>query len=180
MVMAVIVVAGALASRPPPVAAIMLLLAVVRPWWCVPALASAGAIAKRATPDPDQLESVYLHAVAMELRAGAGLRGALSLATDRTPDLPLERVKRLASVGASLDLVAEALVGGLPEQGRVAATALRTAGRTGGQVAAVFENLAQVSTEDREMRRETREPPPRPGFRRGSLAVFRPVTSLFN
>ena len=156
MVIGSYMLAVALVARPAPLPAAILLLALVQPVWCLAVVVGVGAASWSGRSDADLWEGAYLHAVAMELAAGASLRTALGAAADRAPELELGLVIRLAEAGAPLARLADALASALPQQGRVAGAALRTAGATGGRVATVFENLAQVSAEDRQLRRETR------------------------
>ncbi len=101
-------------------------------------------------------EAVFLQATALELRAGASLRSALDAAADRAPHLPLEAIKRRAAAGVPIDELAGGLQTALPRYGRVAAAALTAAAVTGGRVAGVFDSLAQIAAEDRELDRERR------------------------
>jgi tight adherence protein B len=99
---------------------------------------------------------VYLQAIASELRAGGNLRAALESAADRTPGLDLAGPVRLARVGAPMADIAEALETRLPRYGVIVGSAIHTAGLTGGRVAAVFDSLAQIASEDGDLARERR------------------------
>lgn len=156
MMLSAVVLAAALVGRPPLIEPVLLLMGL---WYPLPALAGlslAVAISKFKTKPETQTEAMFLHAVSMELRAGANLRMAICEAARRNDDLDLVSAVRLAEVGAPTHTIADALQLGLPEYGDVTAAAVRTAGATGGRVAAVFESLAQVAAEDREMQRETK------------------------
>ena len=101
-------------------------------------------------------EARFLAGLASELRAGAPLRGALESAADRAHELDLGRLVRLSNAGIAVSELAEHLATGLTQNGRAASAALRVAGETGGETAAMFESLAQVAAEDRTLHRELR------------------------
>ncbi len=116
-------------------------------------LCAPGWLARRGAPNR---EVVFFQGVAAELRAGAGLRGALAAASQRTPDLALDGVRRLAEIGRPIEEVAAVLSKALPVHGRLAAAAVGAAGRSGGSVAGLFDRLALISVEDEELAKETR------------------------
>lgn len=145
---------GARFDRLPEVGAVVLALLVPEP---AAAMVAAGAVLslRRRASEPSE-EAVYLQAVALELRAGATVRSALESAALRSRRLPLARVTRLAAAGAPMSEIASSLSAVLPQHGPMAAAAVRTAGLTGGRVASVFDTLAQIAAEDRELDRERR------------------------
>lgn len=108
---------------------------------------------RRSYPDA---EAVYLQAVAGEMRAGASLRHALGSASDRAYGLRLDRALRLAAAGQPLEGVAGALERTMPRMGTLTASAVRTAGVTGGKAADVFDALALLATEEVGLARERR------------------------
>ena len=101
-------------------------------------------------------EAAYLQAVAGEMRAGASLRHALSSASSRAHGLGLDRALRLAAAGRPLDDVAGVLEQTMPRLGALAASAVRTAGVTGGKAAEVFDALAVLAREQVGLERERR------------------------
>ena len=103
-----------------------------------------------------EVEAGYLQAVGSELRAGSSLRYALSVASPQASGLDLERAVRLATSGQPLDTVAVELGRALPRLGPLAASAVRTAGFTGGKAAEVFDGLALLATEEISLVRERR------------------------
>ena len=102
----------------------------------------------------EEAEAFYLQAVAGDLRAGSSLRYALGAASHG--GLRLGRVVRLAVAGQSLERVADELELALPRLGRLAASAVRTAGVTGGKAADVFDGLALLAAEEVALIRERR------------------------
>ncbi len=151
--LATVVVAGA-----HPVFVTAAAVAALQPGWFLAAMALwslLGAL-RRGTSGVAGAEAAFLHGVAVELRAGAGLRGALEAAAGRAPELPLGSVVRQAVTGRPLPEVAAELAAALPGNGRLAAAALRTAGLTGGRVADVFDGLALMALEEAELARERR------------------------
>ena len=118
-------------------------------------LAWIGLTGTRSRSRPDA-EAAYLQAVAGEMRAGASLRHALTSASDRAFGLGLDRALRLAAAGQPLENVAGALAETLPRLGTLTASAVRTAGVTGGKAADVFEALALLATEEAGLERERR------------------------
>ncbi len=133
-------------------------VAALQPGWFLAAMALwslLGAL-RRGTFGVAGAEAAFLHGVAAELRAGAGLRGALEGAAGRAPELPLGSVARQAATGRPLPEVAAELAAALPGNGRLAAAAVRTAGLTGGRVADVFDGLALMALEEAELARERR------------------------
>lgn len=101
-------------------------------------------------------EARFLAALASELRAGATLRGALTSAVERAPELNLAGLVRLSAAGMPIADLAAEIRERLTSYGLPAASALRVAGETGGRTAAMFESLAQVAAEDRALHRELR------------------------
>jgi Flp pilus assembly protein TadB len=98
-------------------------------------------------------ETTILTAIAVELRAGQSLRGALiAVASDAGGKFVL--LERLVRVGLPLQLSAGELEAQLPSQGRLAGAAVRLVGLAGGQAATVFESLAVLAQDDQELRRE--------------------------
>lgn len=156
MVMALGLAAGLVTGVPVP-SLVALAVAVWQPTWALGAvLAWTGLTLKRTRPGPEDAEAAYLHAVAGELRAGSSLRHAISSAFDPATGLRLDRAVRLAAAGQPLEQVAEALERGMPGLGALAASAVRTAGVTGGRAADVFEALALLATEELGLVRERR------------------------
>jgi len=156
MVMVLGLAAGLVIGAPLPALA-ALGLAVWQPVWTLIAiLAWAAHTLRRSGTGRDEVEAAYLQAVASELRAGSSLRHALSAAASRATGLRLERAVRLAAAGQPLDRVAEALGVALPRLGALAASAVRTAGVTGGKAADVFDGLALLATEEVGLARERR------------------------
>jgi len=156
MVMVLGVAAG-LVIGAPAAALAALGLAVWQPVWALGAvLAWIGVTLKRTGSGPEDAEAAYLQAVAGELRAGSSLRHAVSSASVRATGLRLDRVARLAAAGQPLEGVADALEGAMPGLGALAASAVRTAGVTGGRAADVFDALALLATEELGLVRERR------------------------
>jgi len=118
-------------------------------------VAAVGARLKHQTKAGSE-EAAYLQAVALELRAGASLRAAIESGAHRAPALELGRPVRLARAGAPMPEVAAALMESLPRHGLIAGSAIHTAGLTGGRIAEIFDSLAQIASEDRELARERR------------------------
>ncbi|MDH3261151.1 MAG: type II secretion system F family protein [Acidimicrobiia bacterium] len=125
-------------------------------WTLVAILAWAFLTLRRSDSGSDDHEAVFLQAVAGELRAGSSLRHALNSASGRAGGLRLERAVRLAAAGQPLERVAEALGRALPSLGALTASAVRTAGVTGGKAADVFDGLALLATEEVGLARERR------------------------
>ena len=148
--------AGLAVGAPLPALAV-LGLAVWQPVWALGAVLVWGILSVRHRGSGrDEVEAVYLQAVASELRAGSSLRYALSSVTHRAGGLRLERAVRLAAAGRPLDQVAEALESALPRMGSLTASAVRTAGVTGGKAADVFDGLALLAAEETGLVRERR------------------------
>ena len=84
------------------------------------------------------------------------MRHALSIASSRATGLHVERSVRLAVAGQPLERVAAALGEALPSLGALTASAIRTAGFTGGKAADVFDGLALLATEELGLVRERR------------------------
>ncbi len=132
-------------------------LAVWQPVWALGAIGAWTVLnVRRSATGTDEAEAAYLQAVAGELRAGSSLRHALGAASYRATRLRLNRALRLAKAGRPLDHVAEALEGALPRLGGLTASAVRTAGVTGGRAADVFDGLALVANEEVDLVRERR------------------------
>lgn len=153
VVLATVVLAGA-----HPVFVAAAAVAALRPAWFLAAMALWGLLGagRRGNRGVAGAEATFLHGVAAELRAGAGLRGALESAAGRAPELSLGSVVRRAVTGRPLPEVAAELAAALPGNGRLAAAAVRTAGATGGRVADVFDGLALMALEEAELARERR------------------------
>lgn len=151
-----LLLATAIIARPPILEVMVLVAATLAP---IPTLVLLGLISivvRMGNKVARRDEAAFLHGIAMEMRAGSNLRAAIVDAAAAHPDLELGPAVRLASVGAPVGLIARALGDALPEYGDVAEAAIRIAGATGGRVASVFESLAQVAAEDREIRREAK------------------------
>ena len=132
-------------------------LAVWQPVWALAALLAWMVLnVRRPGSAGDEAEAAYLQAVAGELRAGSSLRHALSAASHQVTGLRLERAIRLAAAGQPLDRVADALERALPRLGPLSASAVRTAGVTGGKAAEVFDKLALLAAEEVGLVRERR------------------------
>ena len=84
------------------------------------------------------------------------MRHALSSASGPAIALGLDRALRLAAAGQPLERVAEAFERSLPRMGALTASAVRTAGVTGGRAADVFDALALLATEEVGMVRQLR------------------------
>ena len=82
------------------------------------------------------------------LQAGSTLREALG---GISPD-----IDRLVTVGASTEVLAEAVSGALGSQGHLAGAAVRLLDRAGGPAGPVIEELAAQATETMRVRRELR------------------------
>lgn len=82
------------------------------------------------------------------LQAGRTLREALA---GMSPE-----IDRLVTVGASTDVLAEAVSGALGSHGHLAGAAVRLLDRAGGPAAPVIEELAAQATETMRVRRELR------------------------
>ena len=156
MIVLALILGSALVARPPSHEPALLVVALWKPVPTLVLVLALFGIARLNTKPEPHGEAMFLHGVSMELRAGANLRSALREAAGRNHGLNLGVAVRLADVGAPVVAIADALSVALPEYGDVTAAAVRTAGATGGRVAAVFESLAQVAAEDREMQRETK------------------------
>lgn len=128
-------------------------------WQPVAALVVVGAwLGLRGTrrrPGPDA-EAAYLQAIAGEMRAGASLRHALSSASSPALGPGLDQALRLAAAGQPLESVAAALERTMPRLGLLTASAVRTAGVTGGRAADVFDALALLATAEVGLARERR------------------------
>lgn len=132
-------------------------LAVWQPMWALSAVLAWTALTlERTGSGPDDAEAAYLQALAGELRAGSSLRHAVSSASSHATGLRLDRAVRLAAAGQPLERVAEALEREMPRMGALAASAVRTAGVTGGKAADVFDALALLATEELGLARERR------------------------
>ena len=132
-------------------------IAVWQPVWALGALLVWVALnLRRPGLDVDETEAAYLQAVAGDLRAGSSLRCALSTASQQATGLRLDRAARLAVAGQPLGAVADELERALPRLGRLAASAVRTAGVTGGKAADVFDGLALLANEELSLIRERR------------------------
>jgi len=155
MVIVLGVAAGLVMGVPLPALAAMS-LSVWQPLWAMgTVLVGVGLTAHRNRLGPDA-EAAYLQGVAGELRAGSSLRYALSAASSRSFGLRLDRAVRLAAAGQPLRLVADALEGTMPRLGALTASAVRTAGATGGRAADVFDALALLAAEEVALVRERR------------------------
>ena len=156
MVIALGLAAGLVIGAPLPALA-ALGLAV---WQPVLALAAvliwSGLSLPRNASSPEDAEAAYLQAVGSELRAGSSLRHALGSAAQRADGLPVDRVVRLAEAGRPVAEVAGALERALPRLGALTASAVRTAGVTGGRAADVFDALALLAAEETALVRERR------------------------
>lgn len=101
-------------------------------------------------------ETVFLQAVAAELRSGAGLRVALAEAAGRVPGMRLDAVARAAWAGHPISEVAGALGARLPRFGHLASAAIRVGAHTGGRLADTFDGLALIAADDVELAGERR------------------------
>lgn len=156
MVIVLGLAAGLAAGAPWPVLA-ALGLAMWQPMWMAGAIAVWVALTvRRKGSGSVDVEAAYLQAVAGELRAGSSLRHAISSASSRTTSLRLARAVRLAVAGQPLEHVAAAMECALPRLGPLTASAVRTAGVTGGKAADVFDGLAMLATEEVGLDRERR------------------------
>ncbi len=135
--------AWGLVSGAPVQVLVLVALAIYQPWI---ALALLGALTVFGREKTGVDEGAFLQAVAAELRGGASLRAALAEAAD--PVRSLRSAARGARAGQPLGQVAGLLSTGLPRYGRLTATAVRIAGRTGGRVASTFDELALLAAED--------------------------------
>jgi len=156
MVVTGVVACGLFASRGSALEVALLGLALWKPLAAGVVAVAAVAIGIKHQRRAGSEEAVYLQAVALELRAGASLRAAIESAAHRTPGLDLEGPVRLARVGAPMADIAGALGARLPRYGVIAGSAIHTAGLTGGRVAGIFDSLAQIASEDRDLARERR------------------------
>ena len=148
--------AGLVVGAPLPVLA-GLGFSVWKPVWALGAILAWTALNLRHQGSTgEEAEAFYLQAVAGDLRAGSSLRYALGAASRRSSGLRLGRVVRLAVAGQSLERVADELELALPRLGRLAASAVRTAGVTGGKAADVFDGLALLAAEEVALIRERR------------------------
>lgn len=94
------------------------------------------------------VDAAALLGVLASLQAGATLRSGLA---SLSPE-----VDRLVAVGSSTAALADAVARALPEQGSVAAAAVRMLDRAGGPAAPVLEELAAQASETMRIRREVR------------------------
>ncbi len=148
--------AGLVIGAPMPALA-ALGLAVWQPVWALAAiLAWSVLVVQRNDAGAEDAEATYLRAVGSELRAGSSLRHSLSSAAHRAVDLQLDQVVRLAAAGRPLAQVARALERALPRLGALTASAVRTAGVTGGRTADVFDALSLLAAEETALVRERR------------------------
>ena len=99
-------------------------------------------------------ESVFLAAIAAELRAGAALRHSLSAAADRVEAPGLRRVAASAVAGLPASRVADHLEHELGVHGRKAAFAFAIAAETGGGAATAFARLSARAVRFAELKRE--------------------------
>lgn len=151
-----VAIAGMFAERDRLGEATLLGLALVRPYVAFGLVLAVAAIGTRIRLAGAAEEAAFLQGVALELRAGSSLRAALESASQRTRERRLLAPIRLARAGAPMGDIAEGLRSAMPRYGRVAGAAIHTAGLTGGRVADVFEGLAQIAADDRELARERR------------------------
>lgn len=150
-----ILLAGALvAGVPTPVLAI-LTVAMLRPWWFLIGVTGwSFAAASRTRRRRDDV--VYLQGVAAELRSGASLRQALVDASGRVPHLDLQAAVRAAVAGRPLREVAGRVAPALGSSGPLFVAAIEVAAVGGGAVAATFDGLAMLASEDAELAGERR------------------------
>ncbi|HVR32734.1 MAG TPA: hypothetical protein VMS74_08490 [Acidimicrobiia bacterium] len=94
------------------------------------------------------VDGAALLGVLASLQAGATLRSGLASLSSE--------VDRLVAVGASTAALADAVDRALPEQGSVAAAAVRLLDRAGGPAVPVLEELAAQAAETMRIRREVR------------------------
>lgn len=156
MLLTAVASAGLAAERRHWMGAGLLIVALAQPWAAATAIVGLLAIASRQRRLGSADEATYLQAVALELRAGGTLRQAVTAAADRAPGLDLGACLRLANAGAPMDAVGARMAAALPHHGHEISAAMHVAAVTGGTVASVFESLAQVAVEDRELARERR------------------------
>jgi tight adherence protein B len=152
-----VLVAGGLVLGISPVLVAVAALAAIEPrlvlagaavWGVVTALRRRSA---RTAPDD---EATLFRAMAAELRSGASLRSALADAAHRVPQIELDRAVRCAAAGMPMTDVAESIEPQLPENGRLAAAALRLSDWSGARVADTFERLAEKAAATAELARE--------------------------
>ena len=156
MVIALGLAAGLVIGAPLPALA-ALGLAAWQPVWALGGVLTWMALnARHQGLSGEEREAAYLLAIAGDLRAGSSLRFALGAAAQQATGLRLERAVRLARAGQPLDRVADQMEVALPRLGRLAASAVRTAGITGGRVADVFDGLALLATDEVDLIRERR------------------------
>ena len=156
MVIALAVAAGLVIGVPLPALA-ALGIAVWQPVWALGGVLVWMALnVRRQGQKAEESEAAYLSAIAGDLRAGSSLRFALSAAARQGDGLHLGRAARLAEAGQPLGGVADELEVALPRLGGLAASAVRTAGITGGKVADVFDGLALLATDELDLIRERR------------------------
>ena len=118
----------------------------------IPTLVALGllltrALRRRARPVLG-VDAAALLGVLASLQAGATLRSGLASLSSE--------VDRLVAVGASTTALADAVARALPEQGSVAAAAVRMLDRAGGPAAPVLGELAAQAAETTRIRQELR------------------------
>jgi tight adherence protein B len=156
VVIALGLAAGLVIGAPLPALA-ALGLAVWQPVWALAAILAWSVLAgQHNDSSTEDAEAAYLQAVGSELRAGSSLRHSLSSAASRVAGLQLDRVVRLATAGRPLAQVAQSLERALPRLGALTASAVRTAGVTGGRAADVFDALSVLAAEETALVRERR------------------------
>lgn len=152
-----ILLAGGIAFGIHPAVLALAVVASIEPRWVLVGAAVWAVVAAvrrrrpRITPDD---EATYFRALSAELKAGASLRAALGEAVHRVPGLALDRAVRLAEAGAPMREVADAVEGGFPENGRLAAAAFRLSDWSGAQAADTFAGLADRASASAELARE--------------------------
>jgi Flp pilus assembly protein TadB len=157
--MKVVLVALVVAAGAPPIVVSIVAAVVWQPWLVVvgpPAWAVLQRVRGTATvADPDD-EAAFLRSLAAELAGGSSLRAALVGSAGRAPRLPLTVAARAAEAGLPAPIVAAALDGALPVNGRLAAAAWRLAAESGAPAAAIVQALALRASEEGALRRERR------------------------
>lgn len=139
--------------------AILAAAAILQPWLVgalLVALVLVESRRERKRGDGCSEEAQVLLGVAGELRAGQGIRSAMTAGGQRSSRLDFRPVRRLVASGAPLDRISRAVEEAMPVHGTLASAALRVADRTGGRVAEVFESAAGMALEEDELLQERR------------------------
>lgn len=154
----VVMLAAAIVARIPPTVLGVLATVIFAPAPFGVAVVGGLAVfaARRSARPAVDGESVFLRAVAAELRAGATLRAAMIVAADRAPELELASWVRHAVAGRPLSELVQPLEERLPISGRATAAAIDLLATSGGAAGDVFTRLAAQTDVAIALQRERR------------------------